>query len=47
MENNREFKIKGHENAKDYTTLLLNCYIMQEEILKLKEFMNKKGIIFL
>ena len=43
LENNREFQIKGHENAKDYTTLLLNCYIMQEKIPKLKEFMNKKG----
>ena len=43
LENNKDFQIKGHENAKDYTTLLLNCYIMQEKIPKLKEFMNKKG----
>ena len=43
LENNREFQIKGHENSKDYTTLLLNCYIMQEKIPKLEEFMNKKG----
>ena len=43
LENNKEFQIRGHENSKDYTTLLLNCYIMQEKIPKLKEFMNKKG----
>ena len=46
LENNKEFKIKGHENSKDYTTLLLNCYIMQEKIPKLEEFMNKKGHSF-
>ena len=38
----KEFQIKGHENSKNYTTLLLNCYIMQEKIPKLAEFMNKK-----
>ena len=43
LENNRDFQIKEHENSKNYTTLLLNCYIMQEEIPKLKDFMNKKG----
>ena len=43
LENNKEFQIKGHENSKNYTTLLLNCYIMQEKIPKLEEFMNKKG----
>ena len=43
LENNKDFQIRGHENSKDYTTLLLNCYIMQEKIPKLKEFMNKKG----
>ena len=35
LENNREFQIKGHENSKDYTTLLLNCYIMQEKFVKI------------
>ena len=43
LEGNKEFQKKGHENAKDYTTLLLNCYIMQEKIPKLKDFMNEKG----
>ena len=43
LENNKEFQIKGHENSKDYTTLLLNCYIMQEKIPKLEEFINIKG----
>ena len=43
LENNKEFQMKGKENSKNYTTLLLNCYIMQEKIPKLKEFMNKKG----
>ena len=43
LENNKDFQTRGHENSKDYTTLLLNCYIMQEKIPKLEEFMNKKG----
>ena len=43
LENNKDFQIKNQENSKEYTTLLLNCYIMQEKIPKLEEFMNKKG----
>ena len=43
LEQNEEFQSKGEGNPKNYTTLLLNCYIMQEKIPKLKEFMNSKG----
>ena len=34
---NIDFKIKALEDYKNYTTLLLNCYITQEEFHKLKE----------
>ena len=34
------------EESKNYTTLLLHCYIIQEEINKLKDFIEKKGQIF-
>ena len=34
------------EECKNYTTLLLHCYIMQKEINKLKDFVEKKGQIF-
>ena len=34
------------EECKNYTTLLLHCYIMQEEINKLKDFIDRKGEIF-
>ena len=43
LEKNKEFQSKGEIETKNYTTLLLNCYIMQEKIHKLKEFMNSKG----
>ena len=43
LEKNEEFQSKGEADTKNYTTLLLNCYIMQEKIPKLKEFMNSKG----
>ena len=39
--NNMDF-----EESKYYTTLLLHCYIMQEEINKLKDFIDRKGKIF-
>ena len=39
--NNKDF-----EESKNYTTLLLHCYIMQEEISKLKKFIEDKGEIF-
>ena len=42
LEKNEQFQSKG-PSTKNYTTLLLNCYIMQEKIPKLKEFMNSKG----
>ena len=41
-----EFKVKDGEEHKNYTTLLLNCYVMQEKIPKLKEFIDKKGQYF-
>ena len=41
-----EFKVKDAEEHKNYTTLLLNCYVMQEKIPKLKEFIDKKGQYF-
>ena len=34
------------EESKNYTTLLLHCYIIQEEVNKLKDFIEKKGQIF-
>ena len=43
LQQNEQFQSRGEANTKNYTTLLLNCYIMQEKIPKLKEFMNSKG----
>ena len=43
---NMDFKIKDLEENKNYTTLLLHCYIMQEEIVKIKEFIDVKGQFF-
>ena len=43
---NIDFKIKALEDYKNYTTLLLNCYITQEEFHKLKEFIDQKGKYF-
>ena len=43
---NMNYKIKDIEENKNYTTLLLHCYIMQEEIEKLKDFIDKKGQFF-
>ena len=43
---NIDFKIRDVEEHKNYTALLLNCYIMQEEFHKLKEFIDKKGQYF-
>jgi hypothetical protein len=44
IENNITFKQRSLENYKNYTTLLLNCYLMKEdkEITKLKDFIEKK-----
>ena len=45
IESNISFKQRNFENYPNYTTLLLNCYLMKEEIPKLKEFIDKKGNI--
>ena len=42
IENEISFKERSFEN---YTTLLLNCYLMKEEISKLKAFIDKKSNI--
>ena len=44
IESNITFKQRSLENYTNYTTLLLNCYLMKEdkEIPKLKEFIEKK-----
>ena len=45
LQNNSEFKRKCKKKSfKDYTTLLLNCYIKQKEIEKLKVFVEKQNI---
>jgi hypothetical protein len=44
--NNIDFRILDSEEHKNYTTLLLNCYIMQENFEKLKNFVESKGSIF-
>lgn len=41
-ENNFNFRCK--EEMKDYTALLLNCYIKQKQIMKLKEFVEGKEL---
>ena len=41
LELNEIFQKRDPEELKDYTTLLLNCYIMQEKFDKLKEFIEK------
>ena len=45
IESNISFKQRSFENYTNYTTLLLNCYLMKEEIHKLKEFIDKRGNI--
>ena len=37
------FKTKDPDEMKDYTALLLNCYIKQKRIRKLKEFVDDKS----
>ena len=41
LEKNEKFQKRKIDELKDYTTLLLNCYIMQEKSTKLKEFIEK------
>ena len=42
----KDFKNRDIEEHNNYTILLFHCYIMQEEIHKLKEFMDNKGKYF-
>ena len=44
IESNITFRQRSLDNYKNYTTLLLNCYLMKEdkEITKLKDFIEKK-----
>ena len=45
LQNNDDFKAKcNNERLKDFTALLLNCYIKQKQIKKLKDFVEKKNI---
>ena len=44
--NNIDFRIRDSEEHKNYTTLLLNCYIMQDNFNKLKNFIDKRGNLF-
>ena len=44
--NNIDFRIRDSEEHKNYTTLLLNCYIMQDNFEKLKNFVDTKGSFF-
>ena len=45
LQNNYEFKSKCiPERLKDFTALLLNCYIKQKQIKKLKDFVESKNI---
>ena len=45
IESNITFKQRSFENYTNYTTLLLNCYLMKEEIGELKKFIDKRGNI--
>ena len=42
LESNKQFQERDNDELKDYSTLLLNCYIMQEKFVKIKEFVEKK-----
>ena len=45
LQNNDEFRSKCiPERLKDFTALLLNCYIKQKQIKKLKDFVESKNI---
>ena len=44
--NTIDIKIKDLEEHKNYTTLLLNCYVMEDDFEKLKNFIDKKGNTF-
>ena len=40
---NDEFQKKGYKNTNDYSHLLFNCYIVQEKISKLRDFIKNKN----
>ena len=40
---NDEFHKKGYKNTNDYSHLLFNCYIVQEKISKLRDFIKNKN----
>ena len=44
--NNNDFKIRDLEDNKNYIILLLHCYIIQEEIHKLKDLLEQKPEYF-
>ena len=44
--NNNDFKIRDLEDNKNYIILLFHCYIIQEEIHKLKDFLEQKPEYF-
>lgn len=44
LHNDEQFKNRDPDEMKDYTALLLNCYIKQKKFQKLKEFVDKKNI---
>ena len=43
IEENEEFIKSGNKNINDYANLLFNCYIMQEKIDRLKDFIRNKN----
>ena len=44
LDKDKTFQKRNKEELKDYTTLLLNCYIMQEKVDDLKNFIEKRNI---
>ena len=44
LDKDKTFQMRNEEELKDYTTLLLNCYIMQEKVDDLKNFIEKRNI---
>lgn len=44
LHRDEQFKSRDPDEMKDYTALLLNCYIKQKKIKKLKEFVDAKNI---
>lgn len=44
LHNDEQFKSRDPDEMKDYTALLLNCYIKMKKIEKLKDFVDAKNI---